>query len=171
MKPPEVYYDEEDPEVSEAVLQRSLEFDASTVDYAVIPRRDHAPRMGADIARHRKVRGLRMIQADPGLMASHGMGLPECRHQIECSVEKSKEVPSRLRPDIGTTFDQVRGRQPRLAACPVAHPRQNMEFLRTAPAGFNMRASVGRPMVDARTRSYDALPDWSPVDEEVPIPG
>jgi len=162
------YHDEQDPEANEAVLQRSLTFDASIADRAVIPRSDIALRMCHSLTRERAGRGDRIFQADNGLRMAKGIGHHEGRTALEASVEQAKEVPSRCRPDMGMTFDQAVGREDaspktRKTYSSLRQPRELAapDFARNAPLpGFATRASIPRTLVPARHRAHEADPRW-----------
>lgn len=164
------YYDEDDPDVMEATLKGQLAFDADSADRAVIPRRDHAPSMKSSLSRDRAGRGNRIFQSETGLRMSKGIGNRPAEVGLHISVEQSKESPSRPRPDVGTTFDQCKGR---LEASPKTRTRHSSlrqprdeaapDFARSAPSlGFTTRAAVERPSVVQWTRAHEAIPSsWS----------
>merc|ERR1719310_1925854 len=91
------YHDEDDPEVDAEVMHRMMTIDRSSLDDYVVRRKDYAPIMRAVISRPRAGRGHRLLQDDIGMMHSKGFKHPETATELECSVEQSKEKPSRAR--------------------------------------------------------------------------
>jgi len=178
MKPPPVYYDDSDPQVSAEWLERRLTYDSSIADRAVIPRQDHAPSMMVGLPRGCG-RGSRILETDLGVLNMMGRGPQETSTQIDCTVEQAKEVPSRQRPDRGVKrFEHYSGRQPSRSGgekSPLRKPRSMAapDFERRAKAGFTSTAAVERPLVIEKNRTHEALDSWDAdglLDEEEALP-
>lgn len=162
-----VYYDENDPVANARVWDQEMSFDASNADHFVIPRRDYSIHMNTCVTRQRASKGSRMYENDLGMLHSQG-GLSQTSVEDK-TVEESKEVPSRVRPDVGVTFNQMKGRHGKPspnASRPhgsLRKPKESatFDFSRTAPAGFASRSAVaGSPVRPSRTRKHQALPSW-----------
>eukprot|EP00443_Scrippsiella_acuminata_P084238 CAMPEP_0115537860 /NCGR_PEP_ID=MMETSP0271-20121206/88550_1 /TAXON_ID=71861 /ORGANISM="Scrippsiella trochoidea, Strain CCMP3099" /LENGTH=650 /DNA_ID=CAMNT_0002970677 /DNA_START=37 /DNA_END=1989 /DNA_ORIENTATION=+ len=177
MRPPQVYYDDSNPEVSAEWLERRLNYNSSTADRMVIPRQDHAPDMMQALPRG-GCRGSRLLESDLGVLQSLGRGAPESSTQTECSVEQAKEVPSRQRPDLGVKhFEHYVGRQPSRVCgeySSLRKPRSMAapDFERRARSGFTSTALVERPLVMEKNRTHEALATWAVdgVDDEEALP-
>mmetsp|Transcript_42156 Transcript_42156/g.78459 ORF Transcript_42156/g.78459 Transcript_42156/m.78459 type:complete len:588 (-) Transcript_42156:112-1875(-) len=157
-----VYHDEDNPDHCAVIHERAMAFDASTVDRAVTGRRDIGPHMGKTISRHRAGRGSRISQNDISYRHMLGHTGFETTGQMECSVEESKEAPSRLRSDLGTTFEQSVARATtRTPTSPLRRPREALapEFARMPQQyGLDVRTPV---TVVPRDRTHDPLPGWN----------
>eukprot|EP00930_Biecheleria_cincta_P101513 TRINITY_DN9315_c0_g2_i5.p1 TRINITY_DN9315_c0_g2~~TRINITY_DN9315_c0_g2_i5.p1 ORF type:complete len:636 (-),score=117.84 TRINITY_DN9315_c0_g2_i5:54-1901(-) len=163
-----VYYDENDPAANAKVWEQEMSFDASNADHFIIPRRDYSIHMKTCVNRERASKGNRMFETDLGMLHSHG-GLSQTSVDDK-TVEESKEVPSRVRPDVGVTFNQMKGRYGKpspIASRPhgsLRKPKESatFDFSRTAPAGFASRSAVaGSPVRPSRLRKHQALPSWN----------
>ncbi|CAE8735602.1 unnamed protein product [Polarella glacialis] len=166
MKKQKAMYDEDDLEAASTVFEQEMSFDASSADHAVVRRRDLWPPMSANLARDRAGRGSRLLQGDIGMLHSYGIEFPETSDELG-SVESTKEIRSRLRPDMGCRFNQLKGRYPKKELTPqvfsrLKQPRNHAapEFARTAKKGFTSRASVDRPLAAVRSRTHEALENW-----------
>lgn len=162
-----VYYDESDPVANAKVCEQEMSFDASNADHFVVARHDHAIRMNTNTSRKRALKGNRMFENDLGMLHSQN-GLSQTSVDDK-SVEETKEVPSRSRPDVGASFNQMKGRYntPSPGATrphgSLRKPKESapFDFARTAPAGFACRSPVaGSPVRPSRSRRHQALPTW-----------
>ncbi|CAK9014772.1 unnamed protein product [Durusdinium trenchii] len=101
-----VYYDEDDPEVSQKVIDWQMSFDASSADKLTVARCS-TPSMKAALTRDRALRGARILASDPGLQRSLGIGIlnAESRTGDELHDEWRWQ-----RSDMGLAFDQMSGR-------------------------------------------------------------
>merc|ERR1719456_2183179 len=104
-----------------------------------------------------------------------GLGYPATASQLQHPIERYKESPSRRRPDIGRTFDQVRARQHTKASAKYSPLRKSWwelcpGFERTAPRGFEPRVYIENDRGEvARSRSYNALPGWQAALESAEV--
>eukprot|EP00927_Polykrikos_kofoidii_P039337 TRINITY_DN33744_c0_g1_i1.p1 TRINITY_DN33744_c0_g1~~TRINITY_DN33744_c0_g1_i1.p1 ORF type:complete len:578 (-),score=109.94 TRINITY_DN33744_c0_g1_i1:74-1786(-) len=160
-----VYYDKDDPEIAAATLQQELVLDKNVIDKSVTARRDHGPDMSRALPRHGPGRGYRICQGDLGVRQSLGYRYPEFTHEREGTIESCKESPSRLRPDIGHTFDQTKGRAKGnyLNLSSLRKPREMAfgDFERIAPrTGFSTRVGANIPQVLRPSRTFEALPGF-----------
>lgn len=177
MRPLPVYHDDSDPEVSAKWLERRMTYDCSTADRAIAPRQDHAPDMLQALPRG-SCRGSRLLETDRGALQLLGRGAPESSTQVECSVEKAKEVPSRQRSDLGVKrFEHYVGRQPSRVCgeySSLRKPRSMAapDFERHSRSGFTSTAVVERPLVMGKNRAHEPLDTWAAdgVDDEEALP-
>jgi len=182
-----VYHDESDPIACESVYHREYSYDPEVADRSSTHRRDIAPGYARMLGRSRSsVQGLRALQSDLGVRGSVGLGFTETSGQkdLSCTVEHKearKRDASRVRPDFGpglhnTTINrhteaserQHRGKhavasikmEAKHGAMrkPGSHPRK---FERPAQQGFSARMSIGKSQSMSRSRTYDALLDFS----------
>lgn len=163
MKAVPTYHDLDNPDHCAAVHEREMTFDASTVDRAVTGRRDiGVTSMGKTLSRHRAGRGSRISQNDICYRSMLGHTGMETTSQMECSVEECKESPSRLRSDLGTTFEQSISRTTaRTPTSPLRRPREALapDFARMPQqSGLEARMAV---TVVPRSRTHDPLPGWN----------
>lgn len=99
-------YDEDDPEVSQKVLDWQMSFDASTADKLIVSR-CATPSMKASLARHQALRGARILGCDPGLQRSLGIGI------LNLDSKTGTELHDEWRwqrSDMGLAFGQMSGR-------------------------------------------------------------
>lgn len=160
------YYDEDDPEVCSVTLKREMECDSSTVDNAVVARRDYTILMDKSLDRDRALRGTRVFQGDISLRASQGLLRKDAVHEVESSVEQCKESPNRLRPGKSVPFHLVVGRrrpQQSPSSSPLRQPRAKCapDFVRVPPCrGYYASTEVPAMSVPWFERSHESLPSW-----------
>eukprot|EP00929_Paragymnodinium_shiwhaense_P086041 TRINITY_DN46519_c0_g1_i1.p1 TRINITY_DN46519_c0_g1~~TRINITY_DN46519_c0_g1_i1.p1 ORF type:complete len:567 (+),score=125.32 TRINITY_DN46519_c0_g1_i1:142-1842(+) len=164
------YHDESDPDIDAEVMHREMTIDRSNLDDYVVTRKDYAPNMASVISRNRGGKGHRLLQGDIGMMHSRGFKQPETSVEIECTVEESKERPSRPRADVGCSFKQLKGRQKgnekSINLSSLRQPRDLLaaDFERSAPRkGFAPRVTANIPEVLRASRSFEALDGFNPA--------
>lgn len=161
----QVYYDETDPEASAAAMQHLLEFDASTADRALIPRRDLGTPMARVADRDCAFRGSRMRAATCG-----GSSAPR-RPGVGEDADLSKDGAIRVRRDLGVVaFGQQKGRSPARteSRSSLRQPRGKAapDFARHAPCpGFTTRVDLGRLRAPGRSWASKAEEESPPPSE------
>jgi len=182
------FHVESDASACEAVLWRDLTFDADLADRSVTSRRDVAPTYRRMMPRGREaVQGVRALQSDLGVRGSVGLGFVETSGQREQSIEMLESRAAdgvRERPNIGPKFDQSTLFDPLLVKnnynhgyapvhgagrlydakrSPLRKPHiAGGSFERKAERGFTGHTGHGGPWVLRQSRTYEALPSWSP---------
>jgi len=164
----QVYHDENDPEVDAIVMHRQMTIDRSSLDDYVVARKDHAPSMKSVISRPRGGRGDRLLKDSISMTWSKGWKHPEISVELECTVEQSKERPSRPRTDLGCSFKQLKGREKGtwVNLSSLRQPRELMaaEFERLPPRrGYAPRVQANIPKVLRASRSFQALDGFNPA--------
>lgn len=161
-----VYYDESNPEVVSATLKREMEFDSSTVDHAVVSRRDQCISMGRSLARDQALRGSRVFQGDISMRASQGLMCKDTVSEMECSVAQCKEAPNRLRQGRFVPFRLMAGRKKNEATpafSPLRQPRDNCapDFARIPPQrGYHSSMDFPAMAVPWHERAHEPMPAW-----------
>lgn len=173
VRPPEVYYDESDPEICAAWLKGQLAFDASGADHAVTARMDKAPHMARTASRG-DVRGGRLLESSLSMLQALGLIEPPGQGIVDA------ENPGKPRRDMCVFhFEHYSSRLPSRHCgeySSLRRPRSHAppDFERVAKSGFTTRAAVLRPLVFDAKRSHEALRSWDQesydAEEHLPPP-
>eukprot|EP00747_Dinoflagellata_sp_TGD_P128698 gnl/TRDRNA2_/TRDRNA2_174585_c4_seq19.p1 gnl/TRDRNA2_/TRDRNA2_174585_c4~~gnl/TRDRNA2_/TRDRNA2_174585_c4_seq19.p1 ORF type:complete len:614 (+),score=84.72 gnl/TRDRNA2_/TRDRNA2_174585_c4_seq19:181-2022(+) len=176
-------YDETDPEVCALTLHHQMIWDARTMDSYVTERRDIAPDFGKYVSRGKaSVAGLRNLQKDLAVRGSVGLGgcINEAPKELTVDQREARAADGShmngthsMKPDRGPKFDHYTVHPPAYAHLPNAptkncaklssrqKPRE-MDFKRKPDVpGFTMRTKIGGPIAPQKSRTYEALPEWS----------
>lgn len=158
-------------------VQRELAYNAAIADKKTSVRRDVGPNLKRCLPVEKATWGMRNTHNDVAMcllaQARLGLSFPATISQRKHPVERYKEAPSRRRPDIGRSFDQVRARQHTKVFAKMSPLHKSREqlcptFERKAASGFEPRVDVGS-RDGSRRRRYDALPDWQSALESAEV--